>query len=610
MKHPDDLQIQIRSVLQGGDILLLVPPFATAKNPVLGVHILQSLAEERGYAVDVLYLNVLLASVMGFERFEEISVSPFETLWRMLHERLFARSAYHLPPLGHTPQYCAEEALSLSGDPRQPIQFYDVDGFDLEEYLRLETLCYRFVEDTVAALAPLHYQMIGCTVRMGQTNCSIALLNRLKQLHPDALTLLGGTNCKGELAQGMASLSSAVDYIFSGDSERAFDEFLEGFARGELPTERVLTGEPLLDMDGLPFPKDACFFEQTVTFRGQEALSQTARSYETSRGCWWGERRGCHFCSEREAFRLKTSFKVLKDFQQMGRDDQPPAVYMCDIAMPPVYHQEVFPKLLEEPQCPHIHYQAKANLDLRDLIRLKQANIEQFTIGIEALSSGFLKLMNKGVSVRQNLQLLRYARSLGLYIDWLLLWGFPGDRAEDYQETLALLPLLRHLQPPVTCLHLVLARFSTYFEHAPEFRIANIRPWAVYQMIYPAYADLEHLAYWFTGDYPCAAHEQPELIQSIVTEVERWKRVWKTSYLVLIPWNDGYAIFDHREDTGNRQLLVEVERARALMKPAPYEDTEHQRWAIEARLGVLMDSWYVPLVTAEPDFLLQFEEEE
>ena len=36
--------------------------------------------------------------------------------------------------------------------------------------------------------------------------------------------------------------------------------------------------------------------------------------------------------------------------------------------------------------------------------------------------------MKKGVGARQNLVLLRSARSLGMDVRWNLLWGFPGDR--------------------------------------------------------------------------------------------------------------------------------------------------------------------------------------
>jgi len=603
------IQAQIDSVLTGGDILFIVPPFATAKHAVLGVHLLQTIARQQGLKADILYLNALLAAVIGNERFETISISPFETLWRMEHERLFARSAYGLPPLGHAAEACLNETASLYGaaDDRPP-QFYGASPLDLDELRRLEALCAEFIAEAVEAIAAQRYAIVGCTARTGQTNCSVALLNGIKRRRPDTVTIIGGTHCKGRLAQGIASLSQSIDYVFSGESEAAFSEFLRQYAAGTLPEERVIPGSPLPDLDALPLPDYADFFEQTARFRGEEALRETAASYETSRGCWWGAREGCHFCGEHEPARQKSPRIVLRDLAQMRQDSRINAIYMCDIAMPLSYHREVVPNFENSAGELQIHYQAKANLSLRDLINLKQAHIAQFTIGIEALSSGLLAVMHKGTASRDNLQLLRYARSLGIHLSWLLLWGFPGDACEDYQETLDLLPLIRHLQPPLSLLHLILTRFSRYVEQPQKFNVSHLRPWHVYHTIYPAWADWENLAYWFVGEYPCEAHEHPQLIERIADEVARWNAEWERAYLVMIPFDAGYMIFDRRNADAPRQFVVDAERADGIMRLARYAATEPQQWAVRERLGVARDGWYLPLVTASPELLLQFEE--
>ena len=603
------IQAQIDAALTGGDILLIVPPFATAKHSVLGVHLLQALARQQGFQTDILYLNALLAAIMGIERFEKISISPFETLWRMEHERLFARSAYGLPPLGHAAEECLNETASLYGsaDDRPPV-FYGAPPLDLNELLQFEALCTEFVAEAVEAIAARRYAIVGCTARTGQTNCSVALLNGIKRRQPGVITMIGGTHCKGRLAQGIASLSRSIDYVFSGESETAFSEFLRQYAAGTLPEERVIPGTPLPDLDALPLPDYADFFEQTTRFLGEEALRETAASYETSRGCWWGAREGCHFCGEHEPARQKSPRIVLQDLEQMRQNPRISGVYMCDIAMPLSYHREVVPNFDNRPGELQIHYQAKANLSLRDLINLKQANIAQFTIGIEALSSGLLTAMHKGTASRDNLQLLRYGRSLGLHLSWLLLWGFPGDTRADYQETLDLLPLIRHFQPPLALLHLILTRFSRYVEQPQEFGVSSLRPWRVYHAIYPEWADMENVAYWFVGEYPCCAHEHPQLIERIAEEVARWNAEWERAYLVMIPFDAGYMIFDRRNASEIRQFAVEPENAEEIMRMARYAATEPQQWAVRERLGVARDGWYIPFVTASPELLLQFEE--
>jgi ribosomal peptide maturation radical SAM protein 1 len=485
---------------------------------------------------------------------------------------------------------------------------YESEDFDLEEYLEIEKICYAFVDAVIPAIASLHYKMIGCTTRMGQTNCCIALLNGIKRLCPEMLTLIGGANCEDEMAQGIASLSESIDYVFSGESELSFCDFLKSYFNGELPSERIIWGRPLMDLDSLALPDYRCFFEQIQGFLGENSPKQLAVSYETSRGCWWGAKQKCRFCGSKVISRTKTAPKVLNDLRQLSQRYSNKTIYMCDNIMPTSFYREVLPVLKEKKETPPLYYMLKADLKLQDLLNLKTAKVNQITPGIEALSTGLLKLMNKGVTARQNLQLLRNARSLGIHLDWLLLWGFPGDKAGYYQETLNLLPLIRHLQPPESFAHLFLVRFSPYLEKARDFQISNVRPWAVYDMIYPEWADVDKLAYWFVGDYPCEAHENPQLIKKITEEIVLWKKVWQATYLVMVPFQENYLILDNRDNNGKKQHVLDYQEAQEIMTTCKYHESEYQQWAVEEKLGVLVDSWYVPLVTTSPELLLQFEE--
>ena len=91
MRQLQEIKALIPSVLDRGDVLLVVPPFGSTTSSLLGPHILQAFAAAHGYNVDILYLNNLLAAVIGVKDYEKIAFAPF--YW-MLGERLFARSAY------------------------------------------------------------------------------------------------------------------------------------------------------------------------------------------------------------------------------------------------------------------------------------------------------------------------------------------------------------------------------------------------------------------------------------------------------------------------------------------------------------------------------------
>ena len=76
----------------------------------------------------------------------------------------------------------------------------------------------------------------------------------------------------------------------------------------------------------------------------------------------------------------------------------------------------------------------------------------------------------------------------------------------------------------------------------------------------------------------------------------------------MMAFAGNYAVIDARKlDGQNRQHVLDFERAQDVMTCRPYSESEHQVWAVNNKLGVVIDSRYVPLVTAPPDLLLEFE---
>lgn len=602
----------ILSVIGDGDILFIVPPFVTTRTPILGPHILQTIAQEQGWKADILYLNLLLASRIRLDLYESVSYGqPF----RMLGERLFARSAYGLPPLGNVPERCLNPTKSVFGD-RQcypfeefEYKYYEISDFDLDTFLKIEEMCTAFIKDVSQTIASLKYKIVGCSTNWEQNNCCVALINGIKEKSPETITLLGGSNCEADMAEGMASLSDSIDYIFSGESEETFADFLKGYTAGDLPVQRIIEGQPVEDLDDIPLPKYESYFAQIECFFEKNPPTPIQIGYETSRGCWWGK---CSFCGlngKRGRFRQKAFKKVMSELEEINTRYPDHRIIAIDKVMPRSYQQELLPLLCEKEGMSPMTYEQRPDLTLKELVNLKKANITIIKPGIEAFSTRLLQLMNKGITARQNILLLRHAKSLGILVSWNLLWGFPGDKTEHYEETLNVLPLLRHLQPPVVFRHLSLDRFCAYCENPEAYHIKALRPWAVYHMIYPEWANVAKLAYRFIGEYPCAAHENPELIREITHEIEFWKKSWKNSTLIMIPFADSFIIHDSRNIPGTGQNhILEASQAKEIMSCGVYQESEHQTWAVEHKLGVVLDSWYVPLVTAKPELLLEFEE--
>lgn len=586
-------------VAREGDVLIIVPPFAGVERPSLAAHLLQALGREMGCSVQVLYANVLLAAHIGLPTYVPISNLPPAAL---IGAGLFARSAHDLLPFGgRIPPSSAVKA-----------------GINV---LQLEAQIALWVEDLAQVMAQCAFAIVGCTTTFEQTNASLALLKRIKALRPQTVTILGGANCEGPMAAGLAALTPAIDYIFSGESEQTFTAFLQRFRAGEPEPNRVLQGTPCQALDALPLPDYTEFFEQCQHHLPEADAwlsSNTALPYESSRGCWWGQKHHCTFCGLNGygmAFREKAPERVIDDLQTLAATYPASQVFMTDNIMPHTYWKTLVPQLGEAKLPLHIFYEQKANLSLTDLLALKQAGIATIQPGIEALASPLLKLMNKGVWARQNLLLLRHAQAVGLRVIWNLIWGFPGDDLATYEQTSTLVPLLSHLQPPSGFNHLRLDRFSPYVEQPDHYGIVNLRPLDTYDQVFPAHADTSQLAYYFTGDYDCAADHATDLIDAITAAVEAWRACWSTpgtstATLRMSQYGAYYIVRDTRGLAGmeERHILTRVQ-AVEVMTARPYVPSANLDWALSQKLGVVVDGWYVPLATARPELLLAFEAE-
>ena len=601
------------SLLRDGDALIIVPPFAGLDRPSLAAHVLQACAAAAGVRVRVLYANLLLAAEIGELNYEAVCYSPSGAL---LGERFFASAAYGIPPFGHDTAY-------KNYFDNSPDRYDDEVTLDLADLQRLEPEMRKWLDAVAGAAAARGYKVVGCTTTFEQTAASVALLNRVKQLSPETVTIIGGANCDGEMAEGILSLGAEIDYVFSGESESSFPDFMLRVLAGERPEERIIRGEPCMDLDALPTPDFTEYYEQFAAALPESEFLKSGfilLPYETSRGCWWGEKHHCTFCglnAQTMSHREKSPDRVVEELQLLLAKHPTKKVCVVDNIMPRSYFKTLLPRLAAEVPGLNAFYEQKANLSLDNVLDLVAAGVCDIQPGIEALSTNLLRLMDKGVSAKQNIALMRYARSANLSLTWNLLYAFPGDRLEDYEQTLFLVPLLRHLCPPAGLSFLSLDRFSPYYDFPERYGITNVRPMSGYAAVLPVHADVSKVAYHFVGDYRSASREATELIEQLDKEVKHWIELWGQEEealpaLAITPLGeDTYFLYDTRglEGTDQIQFIDREQASVALAGRTLKERDEVVEWALDARLVVEVDSSFVPLATAEPAVLREFEME-
>ena len=609
-------------LLPEADCLLVVPPFAHLTWPSLGVHVLQAVGREAGFEVRLLYANLLYAVLVGRLEYSRLCNAPGDWL---LGERVFREAAFGLPPIGADDEtFLGDPAgpglahpLSDTQSPNRYLdQLSDVTGETWEgsgvRFTRAELLGYSRAAVALAELlateiAGKNYKIVGFACTFEQIAPTAAITSRLKAANPETLLIVGGANCEGVMAQGMARVMPQVDCICSGESEALFLDLL----RGRAPLG-VLQGRPCADLDALPTPDFDDFFEAIDRYLPEMHDVPLWLSYETSRGCWWGEKGRCAFCGLNGlgiGFRAKSPQRIVSDLQSILAKSPTRRVCMTDNIMPHGFHKSLMPRLAKEIPALHLFYEQKANLTLQQVKGLFDAGNMVIQPGIESLSSSLLKRMNKGVLARQNVALLRYARCVGMGVKWNLLYGLPNDKEDEYRQMLELLPKLCHLSPPNALTHLSLDRFSPYFDAPSSHGITALSPWPVYKEIFPESTDFASLAYHFQATYRSGSQAAKELMDALYREVVSWREQWANESppaLWLSPLGKQYALIDSRSKKSGYFVLNELQAA-AVLVGGPIDRAPLAQWATKNGFAVELDGWSVPLATCHYELLSAFE---
>jgi ribosomal peptide maturation radical SAM protein 1 len=243
------------------------------------------------------------------------------------------------------------------------------------------------------------------------------------------------------------------------------------------------------DMDALPFPD---YSEYMAQFRASRHHSgwEPQLLFESSRGCWWGEKAHCTFCGlngSTMTYRSKSADRVLEELEHFADRYPGHHVQVVDNIIEMGYFKDLLPRLAERRLRLDLFYETKANLKKDHVRTLAQANIRTIQPGIESLSDAVLTLMRKGVTWLQNVQLLKWCKELGVHPYWNLLWGFPGEPPAEYTRMAKVIPLLTHLPAPRGTYGLRLDRFSPNFNESARLGFTHVRPIDSYRHVYTAW---------------------------------------------------------------------------------------------------------------------------
>lgn len=591
-------------------ILLIVPPFAQVEFQSLAIHTLQALAKKEGFSVKIFYANIHLASILGPDYTSFCEMNYF-----LLGERMFAKAAWgdKVPNQIDKTIYNYRTIYDRDYNPLQ--LFPQITELSRSHLKKIEAKIENWMKILEDQFQDLSFSYVGITSSFEQNNAAMAILQRIKKANPKIKTLFGGYNCEGENAKGIRSLdpdSQIIDYIFSGESENTFLEFIKNGNNEIFPEESIIIGSPLKNLDDLPDLDYSDYFTQIEKYLPRNALKRKDMSLvmETSRGCWWGEKNQCRFCgtSERICFREKSSNRIIKEIKAAEKWNIS-KLHMADLIMPEKNFEKLLPLLKENGQNWEIYYEQKVITDYKKLALIKDSGISKIQPGIESFSTELLKKMRKGLSLKQNLIFLKNALLLDLDLYWNIVWGIPGETNKEYKKMNSLIPLISHLHPPVGIFYMTLIKYSPYYNEPHKYGIKDIRPLPSYSVVYPDGTLLDKIALIYTCKYKTETMDDQNEIDKLIASVERWNLQWKhiltRPRLQIELQDDNKAVLiDTRRIDGNKMKNeLTKDQINELRCSKKYTGTSIQNWALNIKAAILEENEIIPLVIINPEVI-------
>ena len=566
------------------EIALVNMPFFSISRPSLGLSLLTAGLKRIGYDADIHYLNLLAASIVGYDRYSYLEEQP---RGRLGLEWVFMETLW-----GTDYELDREFIDYITGHQK-------IDRED--PYLQTLTECRanadRFIETAIENIPWDRYRLVGFSSIFQQQMASLSLARRLKTLYPDLYIVFGGANCEGVMGAALLRSFPFIDGICLGEGDIAFPQLVQQLLgdkqpkhipgilerrdlgvrarRNSLPILQPanghdaapavqacatdLTPPPTATMEELPYPNFDDYFAQAEMYQLLDHM-KVMLPFETSRGCWWGERHHCTFCGLNGMsmkFRHKSSVRAIDELKYLVSRYGNRIRYLAatDNIMPMSYFNDLVPSLGELGI--DVFYETKANLREEQVAALRRGNVRSIQPGIESLSTTVLALMRKGVTAIQNLQLLKLCVQYGIDPAWNFLIGFPGESAKDYEGVADLIRAVPHFRPPDFLSRVRFDRFSPYFTEAEKLGVRSLSPSQGYRYLYSRFDEqtVNDLSYFFTGTFD--GQEKIVEYEPELTEVVRaWNEKHQSAALFDIDFDDFTVVCDFRsEEDGQFHLL-------------------------------------------------------
>ena len=484
------------------DVVFVQMPWVLSSTPSLALGLFKSSLKTKNISVNVKYANLMLLKEKKYHQHFINAVNS--TVFFLLGEFLFSDLI-----IGMKKKYSKEKYFEklksqfyFNEHLMSEISYWEENVDEYQKYLE------SFLDELTEEIIKEKPRIVASSSMFQQTNATMALFCRLKKIDPSIITAMGGPNCMTGAGLALVKAFIFLDYAFSGEGDEYIPIVIEKLLKGENidNIEGVITSKtsneklrfPLAhNMENILSPDYDDFFENIKKYDLEENISPIL-FIEGSRGCWWGQKKPCTFCGlggESRLYRQKTTEKVVSEIEYYQAKYGINKFCFSDSILSMIHVKEL-PKALKDKHV-RLFAETKSNLKKNEMKLLADGGFTYIQPGIESLHNEVLNLMNKGNTGLKHIALLKWCRIYDIALSWNILYSFPGEKEEWYNEMNELLPLITHLNPPNGVIHIVFQKYSTY-TNDPETYGLHLQAAEIYDYVYPDVPELINgIAYMF-----------------------------------------------------------------------------------------------------------------
>ncbi len=329
-------------------------------------------------------------------------------------------------------------------------------GLTIEGFEEMRGVVRAFTESVFSRISPYlgDTKLVGFSSSHYQLSSSLLLCSMIKKIAPGIRVVIGGKDCSGSFGPEMMRNMECVDFVGTGECENTVERLLQYMEDGNGDLHNVLyrdsNGEirrspakPNMPINMLPFPMYD--FEDFPL-----DLSEIILPVEFGRGCPW---KRCTFCPD-ESYNIlcqaKTAERLRQEFdhyQSISEDLRNFFILDSDTLKNPEVILEVS-RDLRRRKLNFIYAEFRAERMNREVLSSLLdfgTWVSHFQIGIETFSERVLSLMNKGVTVLKNVEVLKASAELGIPVQFNLFTCFPGMTVIVMRENIRVMERIAHL---------------------------------------------------------------------------------------------------------------------------------------------------------------------